>query len=96
MVILVFISYVSHNKLRNSRLYSLSHNLNSRYLPNLPVTYAFDLGTDCIFKAMEDEIDKPKDNLDLIVLNEALKSSSTNRRSAELSGLRQRLEDSSM
>lgn len=78
------------------KIQDLNHKLNHRYLPSLPITHAFDLGTDCIFKAMEDEIDKTKNELDLTVLNEALKSSSTNRRSAELSGLRQRLENSSM
>lgn len=46
--------------------------------------------------AMEGEIDKTKDDLDLSVLKEALKSSSTNRRGAELSALHQRLESSSM
>ena len=45
---------------------------------------------------MEDEIDNTKDDSDLSVLNDALKSTSTIRRRAELSGLRQRLENSSM
>lgn len=45
---------------------------------------------------MEDAIDKTTNGLDLSVLNDALKSSSTNRRGAELSGLRQRLENSSI
>lgn len=59
-----------------------------------PQVYTFDLGV--VFKAMDDEVDRDNGDLNFSLLNEALTSSSTKRRCAELIDLCHRLSLSSM